>query len=442
MKRVISLLLCLILACGMLVSCGETEIGKHAASLKEQFYIPPEEKISLKLYIVYDDADSGALTEVERRINAMTESKYNTKLDVVYLTEAEYDNAVAAAAAANENAIVLITGKDMVDSLYGAGDDIVVTELFDTKQATKDAPIVKVVTTYSSDGTVTVKKYDKEGKEATATEADNAKIPVSRQVSVGHLEDLSEYVLKTDAKYGLLNAKIAASLMDSAMKGYTVDNADYSGLFAIPNNRLIGDVDGYKYVKINRQVCEIWLNHTEEYLRSIDTAEEIAALQQEVLDLLPGCDPKDYVDVVDGNYATKAEVEAGEKFIMNIQDQPLVTAEDAFSGAFAVLKGTDVERAMRIIYAINMDSDLHNLLQYGIKDTNYELNDDGVAIEKKETEGKKYIMNPLYTGNLFSVHYSETWGWTAEVKAYAEAQNLAADRYYAEMKAAAAQPNE
>ena len=91
---------------------------------------------------------------------------------------------------------------------------------------------------------------------------------------------------------------------------------------------------------------------------------------------------------------------------------------------------------MRIIYAINMDSSLHNLLQYGIKDTNYTLDKaTGTIATAITAEGKNYQMNPLYTGNLFSVHFSEKHNWTAAVKVYAEAQNLAADKFYEDSKA-------
>ena len=457
MKRVISLLLCLVLACGMLVSCGETEIGKHAASLKEQFYIPPEEKISLKLYVVYEEADNGALVEVERRINALAESEYNTKLDVVYMTTGEYAEKVKAAAEAGEKAIVLIASAEAMNALYTGSDEIVVTELFDVKQATAAAPVVKVVSKYNESG-VTVTKYDKNGDVvAQSTEADDAKIPVSTQVSVGYLEDLSQYVLKTDAKYGLLNAKIASALMDQAQLEYSVAGETSSGLFAIPNNHLIGGVNGYKYVKIDRQVCEIWLNYTKDYLAGIkeeaydvivkDENDEDVTIHYISIDDLKdevralGRNPDEYVQIIYGNQSTKAKDEADEKYILNVLDQPLVDEADVFSGAFAVLKGTDVERAMRIIYAINMDPALHNLLQYGIKDTNYTLSDDGV-VTRKTDEGKNYKMNPLYTGNLFSVHYSAEWDWMPEVAAYAEAQNLAADAYYNKMKADAAQPAE
>ncbi len=361
MRKIIALLLCLVMTCGMLVGCGETEIGKHLDDLMNKFFVEPEQKITLKLYIVYDEADAGAMQEVERRINALAEADYNTKLDVVYCTADEYDAKVLAAAEAGENAIVLINSEALMTELYGKGA----------------------------------------------------------------VEELTDYILPKsngeDAKYGLLNAKIASSLMEASK----LDGK----LFSIPNNHLIDGVEGYTYLKLNRQACEIWLNHDANYLRGIDTVEEIDALKQELADIgVTANEIAEYVQEVRGSYATKAEIEKGEKYIANVITSPTTTAEDAFGGAFAVLKGTDADRAMRIIYAINMDSSFHNLLLYGIKDTNYSLND-GV-VTRFDTENKKYYINIRYAGNVFHALYCEDEGWTAEIAAYAEMQNKEADAKY------------
>ncbi|MBP3591609.1 MAG: hypothetical protein J6K14_03930 [Clostridia bacterium] len=468
MKRIISLLLCLIMACGMLVGCGDEEIGSHLESL-EQFREEPEKKLLLKLYIVYDEADEGALKEVERRINALTEADYNTQLDIVYLTADKYNDAVMSAAERQEQAIVLINSEDLVMDLYGDGSNVVITEYY---EATAEAPVAKVVTEHTAGGS-RVTKYNAKGEIITGTDKDADKIPTNRQVSVGCLEELSGYILPSasgDAKYGLLNAKIATSLIDASKLSYYVldeegkpvlvektyahdgsavtdANGDpvlipesQTGLFTIPNNHLIDTDLAYTYLQINRQACEIWLNHDADYLRKIVDFAGIDALKAELREMLAACgqDPADadeYVKLVRGSYATKAAVEADEKYIMNVIAAPEATAEDAFSGAFAVLKGTDVDRAMRIIYAINMDADLHNLLQYGIKDTNYQLDENG-NVTRFDLENKKYKMNILYTGNAFSAHYCEEENWTPEIAKFAESQNKVADLSYDEAVAA------
>ena len=368
MKRIISLLLCLVMVCGMLVSCGETVIGEHLQDYIDKFYEAPEEKIELKLYVIYEEADKGALQEVKRRINALTEADYNTKLVVEYCTAAEYDGKVDAAVAGNEKAIVLINSESLMNKLYSAGK----------------------------------------------------------------LEELTKYILKTgdkDAEFGLLNAKIASSLIEASKLAVIGKTDGSKGLYSIPNNHLIDGTEGYTYVAINRQACEIWLNKTEAQLREIDTAEEVAALRAELVSELgiTAAKAAEYVSEVKGSYATKAEREESEEYILNVLSAPVVTAEDAFSGAFAVLKGTDPGRAMRIINAINMDADLHNLLQYGIKDTNYNLTADKKGVVRiTNIPGKKYLMNIRYTGNMFSALYCEDENWTAEVAKYAETQNIKA----------------
>ncbi len=466
MKRIVSLLLCLIMACGMLVGCAEDEIGDHVQDLKDKFYVAPEEKITLKLYVVYDEADEGARTEVERRVNALTEADYNTQLDVVYLKAEEYDEQVMKAAADGEQAIVLINSEELMMKLYDGGEEVVVTELYDPALASADAPVVKVVTTYGASGS-TVTKYDAAGNVVKGTENDDKKIPISKQVSVGYLEEVGTYILPQatgDAKYGLLNAKIATSLLNASKLSYNVldektgETVTASGLFSVPNNHLIDATTAYTYLKIDRQACEIWLNHSVDYLRGVTSIAEIDALKAELREVLiaNGQDPAkadEYVKLVRGNFADKAIGEANEKFVMNILATPETTAEDAFSGAFAILKGTDVDRAMRILYALNMDTDLRNLLQYGIKDTNYllkEVKDEAgnvlyETIERfgDEVEGKKYHMNPLYTGgvfkmtgNVFNTLYCEAENWTPEVAAYIEDQNKVADQEYAKAVAA------
>ena len=476
MKRIISLLLCLILACGMLVGCGEGEIGEHLSEL-EQFRVEPEEKIALKLYIVYDEADEGARTEVERRINALTEADYNTNLDVVYLKADEYDAKVMAAAQAGEQAIVLINSVELMMKLYGNGEDVTITEMYDPKLATAEAPVVKVVTKHSANGS-SVTKYDAKGNVVAGTENDDKKIPISKQITVGYLEEVGGYILPQetgDAKYGLLNAKISSSLIEASKIAYSVLDKNGNvieidktylhddstvvdengaavkipqtalGLFSVPNNHLIDGTDAYTYLQIDRQACEIWLNHSVEYLRNITSIEQMNALKAELVALLGeenAAKADDYLKLVRGSFADKARVEAGEKFIMNVIVAPQVTAEDAFAGAFAVLKGTDVDRAMRIIYAINMNSDFRNLLQYGIKDTNYSVTDNVVTrfgdTEDNRYEGKKYFMNLLYTGSVFKIGtvynalYCADENWTADVATYIEAQNKVANEEYSQ----------
>ena len=143
-----------------------------------------------------------------------------------------------------------------------------------------------------------------------------------------------------------------------------------------------------------------------------------------------GGNPADYIKIVKGSYDMKAAIEAGDtnsRNICNIIKLPEATKADAFSGAFAInAKVKDAERAMEVLYAINNDKTLHNYLQYGIPDTNYNFAEDGKdagIIVRSHDDTTSYIMNPRYTGDLFGIYYCEELGWMPSNVDSAKKQN-------------------
>ena len=61
---------------------------------------------------------------------------------------------------------------------------------------------------------------------------------------------------------------------------------------------------------------------------------------------------------------------------------------------------------MEILYTINADKTVRNLLQYGVENTHYTLTDDNYIVP---TENNSYNMNLLYTGDMFNAYYCEKW---------------------------------
>ena len=87
MKKLLSMLLCLILACGMLVSCDEErEFGSYLPNYGD--YQPEvDEKLTLNLYIITDDETAdNAKDTVALNISLYTTREYNTELKVHYVT--------------------------------------------------------------------------------------------------------------------------------------------------------------------------------------------------------------------------------------------------------------------------------------------------------------------------------------------------------------------
>ena len=75
---------------------------------------------------------------------------------------------------------------------------------------------------------------------------------------------------------------------------------------------------------------------------------------------------------------------------------------------------------MKIIYALNTDAQLKNMLQYGYVGTNYRFiknhkNENTNYITLEKGAEVVYQMNPVHTGNLFISYYCEELGWNETV---------------------------
>ena len=120
---------------------------------------------------------------------------------------------------------------------------------------------------------------------------------------------------------------------------------------------------------------------------------------------------------------TGKEIEAySDKYEVVILEYPVATQEDLFSSMFAVSSFTsDVDRCMQIITHLNTNTQFRNLLQYGIKGTNYELNDDECA---SRTADNLYVMDVFKTGNMFVAYPDADKGMDQSTWRYAQKQDL------------------
>ena len=356
MKKILCLLLCLIFASFMLVSCGDDEIGKVPEHYPEPE--PEIEEVSLNLYIIVDEATSdNAVQTVSRMIAQHTLATYHTEVNVKYVSAAEYETVALNA--------VNSTGTDAANI-------------------------------------VLVNSYDL----------------MTKLVNTGKLENVNPY-LQLPA-YGTLNVKIPTTLFDACTWG--VDEEGNDVIYAVPNNHVIGQ---YQYLVIDREVAEQQLKYSLTELLSYTTYDATAQLRADME--AAGYNAEEYVYIQNGAYALKGQLEANNKNVCNIIQNPTVDLDEAYSSAFAIINTeNDVvdDRAMQIIYALNSDVELRNLLQYGVYGTNYTLSDDGEILMVND-EMNTYRMKLEYTGNIFVASYCDEIGWTAEVAANGEKQNAA-----------------
>ena len=84
-----------------------------------------------------------------------------------------------------------------------------------------------------------------------------------------------------------------------------------------------------------------------------------------------------------------------------VYKKPVANNENVLNSVFAVSAfSSNPTRAAEIIKYFNTNSDLANLLQYGIRGTHYFLNDTTKEISFMD-DHEKYIMNNEYTGNTY-----------------------------------------
>ena len=134
-----------------------------------------------------------------------------------------------------------------------------------------------------------------------------------------------------------------------------------------------------------------------------------------------------------GMYEDKALLENGEhpdfpgrKFIVKTIKYPAVTKSYACESAFGIVRDNEnASRAMQIVYRINSDATLRNLLLYGVENIHYTKDDNGVVTKSATST---YKMRLEYTGNIFMAYpcTDAIWNgeaWTNSSKIYGQIQN-------------------
>ncbi|MBO5702190.1 MAG: hypothetical protein J6S71_07100 [Clostridia bacterium] len=126
-----------------------------------------------------------------------------------------------------------------------------------------------------------------------------------------------------------------------------------------------------------------------------------------------GSNVEDYaIRVIKGD-ADLAKV-YGEEYQLNVLEYPRVGYEEVFSNMFAVSEySRSLSRSMQIITYLNTNSDLRNVLQYGVEGEHYKIDDETGKVVRLNRD---YIMNLESTGNVFMAYPEENmdldvWEW-------------------------------
>lgn len=387
MKKLLSLLLCIVLVCLTLVGCAEDVIGEYLPNYQTGA-VTDDQIEKLNFYIITGEGTSSdAKITVPQNINTYLKEKYHIELNIHYLTEfatetqaksyadTVYD-AMNTTVESERPDIILINSADMFDKLY-ADDELL---------ALNAAPFDFYNVDYKS-----------------------------------------------------LNKTLDPTLLAASL----VDNAYYT----VPNNHVIGH---YEYIVIDKAMARDTLHFSEDEIKAMTTIESLEELKNAITEYNSELDVNDYVKVItDGYYADyeslhysnlqNNETSTNKVNFVNIKAYPNTTKEQAFLSAFSIVKQLDDDgdptkyseekvailnnhysKCMKIIYALNSDAELKNMLQYGYVGTNYSF----VTNEKHENTNYitlntnptvRYEMNNIHTGDPFISYYCESLSWTESV---------------------------
>lgn len=364
MKKILSLVLSLVFVLLALVSCGSEELTPMPDHYPTDVGLETYDVV-VDLYVIAGEGMSKTASDnVASMLSKRMFAKHNVELNVIYLSETEYQNTVLSA----------------------------------------DFP---------REYTETVKNFD--GEYVTVTRKAGTVVLVPGESFLASLRsstgakplDLTSKLASLE--FGYLNTVPGAKALFDAAKSD-------DGLYAIPNNHIIGE---YTYLLINEEIAQQCL-FGPATVASYKSYESTLELRQAIE--AKNLNPDDYVKEVKGNFDDKAMYEAA-GYVCNVIANPTITTAEALSSAFAVIDSGDDKvntAAMKVIYALNTDAEIRNMLQFGIEFTHYNVVDDNVV---RETSGDIYNMNPLYTGSLFIMSYCEEYGWNETYAKMGENQN-------------------
>ena len=114
--------------------------------------------------------------------------------------------------------------------------------------------------------------------------------------------------------------------------------------------------------------------------------------------------------------------EYGDEYYVSVYKTPSFSAEDIYDNMFAVSTYTkNVSRSMEIITALNTDPELRTILQYGVEDQHWRINEENPDVI--DIISDDYKMNILETGNVYMTYPAA--GVSKDVWEYGKTQNLA-----------------
>ncbi len=445
-RRLFCLLLAVLMTLPVLVMAGCSDDDEDTATTNSSSSV---KAATITLYSICEEGTTEeAISKVQDAINKITEKNFNTHVILRLYTEDKYYEALELKIEAIEDKIAFDEAAEAAQKIAAKAAKAagVTTTPITTEEETTEKPDETLVNELGLEKT----KYPKESGDQLdiflITDIEHYKDYVDRGVLATLDEELS------------VNSKILADyIYPTFLSGVKMNGATY----AIPNNHTVGE---YEYFLINRELFDKYyfdiskitildnlsdfintvadkeqgytplLNTTESYiyyptgsksvfagylsgvngagvaatprnlfgLRQYKSAENMLYELNMAGNIGTGEiteDSKFGVAIVKGDYTLKEKYE--DDYYVVSYKHPVFDNNEVFSSMYAVGSYTkNVSRCMQIIESFTTDEKLRNIFQYGAENVNYEINSITGIVDILNND---YIMNPLYTGNMFKL---------------------------------------
>ena len=152
-------------------------------------------------------------------------------------------------------------------------------------------------------------------------------------------------------------------------------------------------------------------------------ANQSAAISFVKGDAKMGQDYKAVMEKVAAGDSTAEYIYNGRAYHVLVAEYPMATEEELYGNMFAVYENSPyLARAMEVLTYLNTNTEMRDLLQYGIEDYHYERNEDGtVHLLSGDRDYGTYRMTLARTGNCFIATPDEKTG--VDAWRYAKIQN-------------------
>ncbi len=465
-SRLISLALCVLMVISVfLVSCSKDEPDPDAAETA------PRTPVSLNLWIITDKKTTpDAQAAVEKAFNDIVKSKFTTNVDIVFLTEDEYyktlDNKMTEIEERKifeEEEAKRKKEEERSKKAAGITDPETAPPSTDTTEYVEETVTNKygmseikypALSDYQVD-IVLIKGMDMlldYTKSQRLTQLDQYLTAEAKQLSKFIYPSFLEQTKINGATYAIPNNHIIGEytymlinkdladkyyfnpanfirMDDDTTKKFIEDVAEnepeYTPVLSRVENPYINywSKDGGKSILANYFPAASTLGMRAD-LRNLFAISQYTSFEVQMQEYEdkgyfsknPEQDDKFAVAMFKGD--ARVADEYADDYYVKIVKRPVATEEILFESMFAISAYTrNASRSMEIITMLNTDPELRNLLQYGVENVHYEIDeDDGLVRINNE-----YIMNLVDTGNVFIAYPEE--GMEEDVWEYGKKQN-------------------